>query len=108
MSSFLCSPFSTTTSLGWKMTEGDSKSTVWSKYANSLGAEAKRRNLEKIDLLDGYNPFLGVPFGAKSVVPPVDASDLLSYLVVGTSFIRAKQFKTGALCSVDQDQRCDC
>ena len=93
VSSFLCSSFGTTISLGRKMTEGDSKSKVLSKYANSLGAEAKRRYLEKIDLLDGYDPFLGVPFGAKSVVPPVDASDLLSYLVVETSFITAKQFK---------------
>ena len=51
------------------------------------------RRIQKISLLDGYDPLLGVPAKANAVVPPVDASDLVSYLVLETSFITAKQFK---------------
>ena len=63
------------------------------KYARSLSIEAKRRYLEKIAILDGYDPFLGVPSTSTSVVPPVDSSDIVSYLVLETSFLTAKLFK---------------
>ena len=41
----------------------------------------------------GYDPFLRVPAGAKSGLPSVESSDLVSYLVLETSFLTAKQFK---------------
>ena len=66
---------------------------VLSRYADTLATDAKRRYIQKISLLDGYDPLLGVPATATAVVPPVDASDLVSYLVLETSFITAKQSK---------------
>ena len=53
--------------------------------------------LQKISSLTPVNfqlwSFFGVPSGAASVVPPVDSSDLVSYLVLETSFLAAKEFK---------------
>ena len=64
-----------------------------STYALSLPAEAKKRYLEKINIVGSLDPFAG-SFGAcTDAVPPVDASDLGSYLVLQTSFLTAKQFK---------------
>ena len=76
--------------------EGNSSNTVLSRFAESLAADAKLRYMhaaQKIALVDLYDPYLGVPAKAKTVILPVDATDLLSYLVLGTSFITAEQFK---------------
>ena len=64
-----------------------------SSYADSLQAEAKIRYRQKISVLDGYDPFLGVPAGARTVLLPVESSDLVSSLVLETSFLPAKLFK---------------
>lgn len=64
-----------------------------SSYARGLSGPAMTRYRDKISLICGYDPMLGVPRGAEVVVPPVDASDLVSYLVLETSFYSAQQFK---------------
>ena len=64
-----------------------------SDYASKLSGPAKSRYLEKIRAVDHYDPYLGVPRGAQAVLPPVDACDLVSYLVLETSFVTAQQFK---------------
>ena len=66
-----------------------------SSYAAGLSRDAKTRYIEKISLLNGADPFLGTIPGAEitSDLPPVDAIDLLSYLVLKTSFISMSQFK---------------
>ena len=56
------------------------------------------RYLKKIQLIGNTDPFtLGgrnLSSGVESAnLPPVDASDLVSYLVLQTSFVTAKQFK---------------
>ena len=63
----------------------ESQSTKLSSYAQKLDGAAKKRYFDNISLLSGYDPFLGVPARATSVVPPVDACDLLSYLVLETT-----------------------
>ena len=56
--------------------------------------DAKSRYLEKISLINGIDPFLkpaqGEPFDG---VPPVEDCDLVSYLVLQTSFITMTQYK---------------
>ena len=51
--------------------------------------------IETISLTNGVDPFLGTILGAENTndLPPVDASDLLSYLILKTSFITLSQFK---------------
>ena len=44
-------------------------------------------------MINGRDPFAGCPEGPSGAVPPVEASDLVSYLVLQTSFISPKQFK---------------
>lgn len=63
-----------------------------SAYALSLAGDAKERYLNKIQLL-GIDPMLGAPSASKAVTPQVDSSDLVSYLVLETSFLTGKQFK---------------
>ena len=82
-----------------------------SKYADSLPAAAKDRYKQKISLI-GIDPFVinetVTPQGLTTaspaavtcqravpltILPPVDSSDLVSYLVLQTSFVTAKQFK---------------
>ena len=59
-------------------------------YAANLTCTAKERYKEKISLIGGLDPFLG-PLGyCTDEVPPVEASDLVSYLVLQTSFVTAK------------------
>ncbi len=60
-----------------------------STYAEQLPIEA----LDKIDTIGGIDPFEGPLGECTDEVPPVEASDLVSYLVLQTSFITAKQFK---------------
>ena len=69
-----------------------------SKYAEKLSAEPRVRYMEKIQLIGNTDPFTlsgeNLSSGIESSnLPPVDASDLVSYLVLQTSFVTAKQFK---------------
>ena len=71
-----------------------------SGYAEGLPGEAKTRYLEKLYLLNGLDPFLlasnvGPKNDSPSTcdIPPVEATDLVSFLVLETSFVTAKQFK---------------
>ena len=64
-----------------------------SAYATSLDPTAKTRYLEKIAIVSHYDPMLGVPRGSKIVTPLVESFDVLSYLVVETSFCTGKEFK---------------
>ena len=69
-------------------------SNVLSSYAENLTHEARCRYLDKLAVIDGIDPMHDSVFGEPSdKTPPVDACDLLSYLVVQTSFVTAKQFK---------------
>ena len=65
-----------------------------SSYFEGLNEEAKARYKEKISLINGNNPF-GKVVGGETFngVVPVDACDLVSYLVLQTSFITSEQFK---------------
>ena len=65
-----------------------------SNYGENLPPVAKRRYMEKLKLILGIDPFcLSSVEHQSSVLPPVDASDIVSYLVLQTSFVTAKQFK---------------
>lgn len=64
-----------------------------SPYAEQLCGSAKERYKEKISQIGGLDPFLGPLGECVDSVPPVEASDLVSYLVLQTSFVTAKQFK---------------
>ena len=65
-----------------------------SLYADSFPPDAKARYLYGIERIGGPDPFSSDFVGDKSdVVPPVSACDLISYLVLQTSFITSKQFK---------------
>jgi len=66
-----------------------------SSYAENLPAYAKEKHIDKISVISGTDPLLNSLFGDEvDVTPPVDACDLVSYLVLQTSFVMAKQFKT--------------
>ncbi len=57
------------------------------------GAE-KLRYAEKLTLINGQDPFLLGSSGIeKKPLPPIEATDLVSYLVLQTSCVTAKQFK---------------
>ena len=62
-------------------------------YAQNLSDEAKRRYEEKIAVLNGLDPFGSCPGEVIQTVPPVEASDLVAYLVLQTNFITTQQFK---------------
>lgn len=65
-----------------------------SVYAEGLNGKAKTRYLEKIQLVDGVDPFLLANSGRQSSnLPTVEAPDLVSYLVLQTSFVTSQQFK---------------
>ena len=65
-----------------------------SQYANNLPSDAKARYEEKLDFIGGIDPFQTSNVGElDDHLPDVDASDLVSYLVLQTSFVTAKQFK---------------
>ena len=64
-------------------------------YCDGLPVDAKRRYRDKLELISGIHPLC---ISAKSgyepaTLPPVDAGDLVSYLVLQTSYITVKQFK---------------
>ena len=65
-----------------------------------MQGKAKTRYLEKLQLLNGVDPFLltskagtGGNDAPTQGLPPVEATDLVSFLVLETSFVTAKQFK---------------
>ena len=65
-----------------------------SSCAENLPPVAKNRYLAKISIIDGTDPLSAGEFGEEAdVAPLVDACDLVSYLVLQTSFVTAKQFK---------------
>ena len=64
-----------------------------SSYAENLSEDTKRRYNDKIKIINGLDPFVNVPGEPIDTVPPVEASDLVSYLVLQTSFVTSKQFK---------------
>jgi len=64
-----------------------------SSYVETLPSEARARYKEKISLIGGVDPFTDSLGDSTSAVPPINASDLVSYLVLQTSFLTAKQFK---------------
>ena len=64
-----------------------------STYAENLQNEAKKRYRDKIAVINDVDPFVSCPGEAISTVPPVDASDLVAYLVLQTNFITTQQFK---------------
>ena len=65
-----------------------------SEYVKSLPQEAKVRYLNKIAVINGIDPLADSVFGEEvDITPPVDACDLLSYLVLQTSFVTSNQFK---------------
>ena len=70
-----------------------------SVYTEKLDKAAKDRYQEKVGLISIIDPFLlgGIAktHSAPPVVfPPVDASDMVSYLVLQTSFLTAQQYKS--------------
>lgn len=66
-----------------------------SSYFEGLNTEAKTRYKQKISCIGGLDPFLAGTVVGESTndVIPVDACDLVSYLVLQTSFITSEQFK---------------
>ena len=52
-----------------------------SDYANSLSGPAKAKYREKISVVGGIDPFL-VTDDCTEVVPPVEGTHLVSYLVL--------------------------
>ena len=62
-------------------------------YFSGLPSEAGERYTEKIRLINGLDPFSSSLGKAVDAFPPVDASDLVSYLVLQTSFMTSQQFK---------------
>jgi hypothetical protein len=71
-----------------------------STYAKNLPQEAKQRYFEKLAMIENVDPFLLFESLAvrhkwqQCILPQVDASDLVSYLVLQTSFVTLKQFKS--------------
>lgn len=66
---------------------------VLSEYVKSLDAHVKLRYLKKISVL-GIDPQV-VPceqFSA-DILPPIEATDIVSYLIFETSFYTKEQFK---------------
>jgi len=66
---------------------------VLSDYAASLESHVKRRYLQKISIV-GIDP-ANIPFDqfGPECLPPIEQSDLFSYLVLQTSFYTNDQFK---------------
>ena len=65
-----------------------------SDYAESLPNDAKARYKEKVNVIGGIDPFQPGNIGElDDRLPDIEASDLVSYLVLQTSFMTAKQFK---------------
>jgi len=55
-----------------------------SKYGLKLDCQSKNRYLQKISAINGVDPFNLSKLDADTL-PPVEATDLVNYLVLGTS-----------------------
>ena len=65
-----------------------------SDYAESLPSGAKARYEKKLKVIGGIDPFQAGNIGElNDGLPDADTADLVSYLVLQTSFITTKQFK---------------
>ncbi len=66
-----------------------------SDYAQNLPQEAKQRYLQKLGIVGGTDPFCisTKSHTASQNLPPFSSADLVSYLVLQTSYLTAKQFK---------------
>ena len=66
-----------------------------SSYAEKLDQEAKVRYKKKLTLINGVDPFMGTITEGEPLdgYPPVEDCDLVSYLVLRTSFLTMSQFK---------------
>ena len=69
-----------------------------SEYAKGLTEEPRKRYEEKLRLISCLDPLLLPNMGSTSVatpanLPPVEASDIVAYLVLQNSFLTTKQFK---------------
>ena len=66
-----------------------------SSYAANLSKKTKVRYVSKISVINSADPFLEVIAEAEatSELPPVEANDLVSCLILQTSFITSSQFK---------------
>ena len=56
-------------------------------------ATTKRKYKAKLELIGGLDPFSSPLSEPVETVPPVEACDLVSYLVLQTSFLTLQQFK---------------
>ena len=66
---------------------------VLSEYARSLDAHIMRRYLEKISVIGVDPATLPSEQFLPQCLPPIEETDLLSYLVLDTSFYTKQQFK---------------
>lgn len=69
-----------------------------SPYSQKLSGAERKRYIAKLELIGHIDPFLLISSGGDSSatscdLPAIDASDIVSYLVLQTSFISAQQFK---------------
>ena len=67
-----------------------------SDYVEGLPEDAKSRYKQKITLIGGVDPFSSdyyISLSESESCPPVDSCDLLSYLVLKTSFLTVEQFR---------------
>ena len=65
-----------------------------SDYASKLPTEVKSRYIKKLELINNVDPFeIDKGTTVQCEFPLVDASDIVSYLVLQTSFITAQQYK---------------
>jgi hypothetical protein len=63
-----------------------------SKYAEGLCGDAKMRYLSKLTAVNGVDPYTLTGL-VSSVLPMVEATDLVNYLVLGTSAYTWEQFR---------------
>lgn len=65
-----------------------------SDYARRLEDKVKQRYINKISVLGGKDPFLNDNFvWSATVLPPTESTDLVNYLVLGTSYYSGQQYK---------------
>jgi len=65
----------------------------FSAYAEDLPSDAKARYRKKLEVIGGFDPFLSGRIARCQLVdrlPDVESSDLVSYMVLQTSFREAK------------------
>ena len=69
-----------------------------SPYAEKLSGAERKRYITELELIGHVDPFLLISSGGDTSatfcdLPAVDACDIVSYLVLQTSFLSARQFK---------------